>query len=105
MRRHHDVAGPLSASLHRIDFGRPAAIFRKQPESGHTPVPNGILARNSKYPYFWENDFLGRQNARYVFMLSNTSLRSEGIRLATIDNTPSRTLNGLRPSGTIPRPS
>jgi pimeloyl-ACP methyl ester carboxylesterase len=105
MCRHHDAVGPLSASLHRIDFGRPAAIVRKQPESGPHAGAQRHLGADLEIPVFLGKRFLGRQNARYVFMLNNTSLRSEGIRLATIDNTPSRTLNGLRPSGTIPRPS
>src|SRR5271154_1913403 len=68
MRRHPHVAGPLTASLHRIDFRRPAAIVRKQPESWPHADAERNLGADFEIPVFLEKRSLGCQNARYVFI-------------------------------------
>src|SRR5580698_4648803 len=104
MRRHHHVADLLPASFRTsISGGQPPSSASSQ-NAGHTPVPTGILARISKYPYFCENDPWVVRIPEVYSLLNSTGLSADGVRLATIERIPSRTLNGSSPSGVVARP-
>jgi hypothetical protein len=59
-------------SIASISGGQPPSFASSQ-KAGYKPVPNGILARISKYPYFWENDFWVVRTPDTYSLLNNTS--------------------------------
>jgi hypothetical protein len=80
------------ARRHRSQAARRRATRRCPTESWHG-------SRNTRIS---EKRFLGRQNARFIFIAEQYLL--EIGRCPARDNRPSRILSGSRPSATIPRP-
>src|SRR6202022_3634514 len=90
-------------SMKSSSGGQPPSSARSQ-KAGQTPVPTGIFERISKYPYFCENELWVVRMPDMYSLLKSTDFSSGGVRLATIDRTPSRILNGSSPSGVVARP-
>src|SRR6202043_3120006 len=83
--------------------GQPPSLASIQ-NAGHTPVPAGTFERISKYPYFCENEFCEVRMPETYSLLNSACFNSGGVRLATIESTPSLTLKGSSPSGAVERP-
>src|SRR5665213_2201494 len=91
-------------SMTSISGGQPPSLASSQ-NAGHTPVPIGIFARISKYPYFCENELCVVRIPDTYSLLNSTGFNSGGVRLAVIERMPSLILNGSSPSGVVERPA
>ena len=96
MWEHRLVVGTFEVSR----SPRAATIERRKLD-----IPTGSFERISKYPYFCENEFWVVRMPETYSLSNSTGFSSGGVRLATIERTPSRTLNGSSPSGVVPRPA
>src|SRR5258708_20859893 len=83
--------------------GQPPLSASSQ-NAGQTPVPTGIFARISKYPYFCENQLWVVSMPEVYSLLNSTGLSAGGVRLSTIERIPPLTLNASSPSVQLPRP-
>ena len=63
MRGHDEVAGPLPASLHHVDFRRPAAVIGEHPERRPHPGANRYLGADFEIAVFLGEFALRRQDA------------------------------------------
>src|SRR5229473_3921215 len=75
MCRHRQVAGPLPASFHHVDFGRPAAVICEHPEGRPYTGPNRYLRTDLEISILLRKPTLGRQDARYVFIVEEHRLQ------------------------------
>src|SRR5580700_271250 len=75
MRGHHEIARPLAAALHGVDFGRPAAIIREHPERRPHTDSDRYLGADLEIPVFLRKVTLGGQDARDVFVVEQHRLQ------------------------------
>src|SRR5258706_10783536 len=74
MCRHHQGAGPLPAAFHDVDFRRPAAAHREHPELRPNSAPYRYLRTDLEISVLLRKPTLGRQDARYVFIVEEHRL-------------------------------
>ena len=69
MRRHHDVARPLPASLHDVDLRRPAAVIGEHPERRPHADADRYFGADFEVSVFLGKPALRRQDARDIFIV------------------------------------
>ena len=75
MRRHREVARPLPAALHDIDFRRPAAVIGEHPERRPHADADRYLGADFEISVLLGKPALGRQDARDIFVVEQHGLQ------------------------------
>ena len=83
-------------SMH-VDLRRPAAVVGEQPERRPDAGADRDLGADLEISVLLRKRALGRQDARDVFIVEQHRFSSGGVRLATIESTPSLNLERVEP--------
>src|SRR5258708_12831646 len=75
MGRHHQIAWPLPAAFHDVDFGRPPAVRRGDSERRRNVDTYRYLRTDVEICILLRKPTLGRQDARYVFIVEEHRLQ------------------------------
>ena len=75
MRRHREVARPLPAALHDVDFRRPAAVIGEHPECRPHADADRYLGADFEVSVLLGKPALRRQDARDIFIVEQHGLQ------------------------------